>query len=169
MPAKKRKTRLAAQAAPLARVSPGVVPTIDTKVPVYTHAELEAQLSQARSAEEAFEVLYRGAGLIPFADKNALAATGRSFTIRRIGKRPGGGYEGDDDWALAIVDEDGAPAILTFEENPSRDAFLTACVAIVERYGEVPAVCLQRYEKKDQEQHFFAIVPRSRWKAQLSE
>jgi hypothetical protein len=149
----------------------GTLPTYQPEVT--DQASLDAALARAATADEAFAILNGSAGLIPFANKAALAQSGQRFNILNLAIRNAAGYTGDDDVAATIelLDRSGNPSgvkqLLTFEQNPTRNAFMLGAHGVIQRFGYLPNAALQSYPKKDGTS-FYAIVPAAMWTGQGS-
>lgn len=142
-----------------------------------TATQMMEILETASSAEEATQLLHKLAGLIPFADKRALALDGTSFTVTRLVIREKGGFSKKDDVAALIRTQHGDLQVLTFEQNEGRNQFVAGLHRIVTKFGEAPNWSLQVYGSDDAiaallsgqrpdegEKYFYAMVPTPFWR-----
>lgn len=131
--------------------------------PLTDPAALMEALANAASADEAARILHSGAGIVPFANKKALARSGASFSVRRLVIREEGGFSGGDDIA-ALISVNGAPQVLTFEQNKGRNHFMFGLNEIIKNFGEATNWALERYgSDDDNEKHFYVMVPATLW------
>jgi hypothetical protein len=144
------------------RVDPKSVTSVDPEMIRDAEQEVLDRLESDgyANANEAFLDLMRTFGVSRFADKKQLAADCTTFNITRIVQRVNGGYDGDDDWALEIITEDGEPQVLTLGMNPhGRDRFLwVLAYALSKKGGQVGPAQLDAYQMKN-DKTFYALVP----------
>jgi hypothetical protein len=93
---------------------------------------------------------------------------GVPFDIVRIELRPGGNPQGEDDWAVTVIDkalpEGEQEVVFTFDKNRARDGMMANFQDLIKRFHRVPSHTLQDLPAKPGQSNPYTIVPMTRYR-----